>query len=499
MSAIDEFDFVSMPDLAVDEFGGAALAANDEFFAGRDHLLRTQPPEWREGVYTDRGKWMDGWETRRRRSPGHDWCVVRLGLPGVIQGIVVDTAYFRGNYPESCSIEATEITEALDLPALELATWHEILPRSPLAGDTKNRFAVDDDRRYTHVRLNIFPDGGVARLRVHGRVVPDWRRLRALGGVIDLAALEHGAWVESCSDMFFGSRANLIKPGPSRSMADGWETRRRRGEGNDWAIVRLAARGTVERIDLDTRHFRGNAPGRAVVEGWIGDTEPAPSGDVHWAWRTLVSSPTQPHTCHVFDEELRRIGAVSHVRLSVYPDGGVARLRVWGELVPESAVGLDALNALATEEATNALLRCCGSRQWAKTMAARRPFADAATLLALADRQWWRLDEAHWLEAFAAHPALGESGGGPWSASEQRGVTGASRELAAELARMNQVYRDKHGFVFLLCATGKSLENVLDALRSRLETPRAQEVRTAAEEQARITRLRLGKLLGELA
>ena len=497
--AIDPFDFVTLPDLAVEDLGGAAILANDEFFAEKENLLRAHAAEWREGVYTDRGKWMDGWETRRRREPGYDWCIVRLGLPGVIKGVVVDTAYFRGNYPESCSIEAAEIADSLDLGALAGATWTEILPRAPLSGDTKNRFAIDGDHRYTHLRLNIFPDGGVARLRVHGLVVPDWAKLRAIGGTIDLAALEHGAWVESCSDMFFGSRGNLIKPGPSRSMADGWETRRRRGPGNDWAIVRLAAPGTIERVVLDTRHFKGNAPGRAVLEGWIGSRDPESSGDAHPSWRQLVASKTQPHTRHVFDDAIRRIGAVSHVRLSVYPDGGVARLRVWGALVPEPAPGLTRLNALADGEAIAALTRCCGSSRWAREMAAARPFADVPSLLALSDRTWWRLDEADWLEAFAAHPVLGEKGGGAWSATEQKGVAAAAADVAAELSRGNATYLDKHGFIFILCATGKSADEMFDALRARLDTPRDVEIRTAAEEQAKISRLRLHKLLGELA
>jgi allantoicase len=258
-------NFLDLPDLACEAVGGAALACNDEFFAEKDNLLREHAAVWKDHAYTDRGKWMDGWETRRRRprsgahasadgagtsadtGGGHDWCIVRLGMPGVIRGVVIDTAFFRGNFPESCALHAAEIDDALDLGALETAAWTAILPRAKLEGDARNAFAVDAGRRFTHVRLEIFPDGGVARLRIHGEVVPRWSRLRALGGPIDLAALEHGAVVETCSDMFFGSRNNLIKPGPSRSMADGWETRRRRGPGNDWAIVRLAAMGSLER------------------------------------------------------------------------------------------------------------------------------------------------------------------------------------------------------------------------------------------------------------
>jgi allantoicase len=499
MTVADMFDFVDLPDLALEDLGGAVLVANDEFFAEKENLLRARPAEWKEHVYTDRGKWMDGWETRRRREPGYDWCVVRLGLPGIIKGVIVDTAYFRGNYPESCSIEATEIADTLDLGALAGAAWTEILPRSPLSGDTRNKFAIAADRRFTHVRLNIYPDGGVARLRIHGQVVPDLRRLHGGGGWVDLAALEHGAWVEGCSDMFFGSRGNLIKPGPSHSMADGWETRRRREPGNDWALIRLAAPGTVERIELDTSHFKGNAPGRAVIEGWIGEEQPQPAGDAHAAWRTLIATRTQPHTRHVFDDELRRIGVVSHVRLSVFPDGGVARLRVWGTLVPPPTPGLAKLNAMSAAEATAALVRCCGSSNWAAEMTASRPFADVASLLAAADRRWWQLEEADWLEAFAAHPPIGDKEGSAWSRDEQRGTTAITDAIAGELRSANQAYRERHGFVFLICATGKSAAEMLDVLRARIPAAHADEVRTAAEEQAKITRLRLAKLLAELA
>jgi allantoicase len=498
--------FADLPDLACETVGGAALACNDEFFAEKESLLREHAAVWKDHAYTDRGKWMDGWETRRRRpAPGpddHDWCVVRLGLPGAIRGVVVDTAFFRGNFPASCALYATEIDDALDLAALAAATWTPILPRAPLAGDTRNAFAIDaGDRRFTHVRLEIYPDGGVARLRVHGEVMPRWSRLAALGGPIDLAALEHGAVVETCSDMFFGSRGNLIKPGPSRSMADGWETRRRRGPGNDWAIVRLAATGTIERLEIDTSHFKGNAPGYATVEGV---RAPGVSADQLDGWRLLLGSPLQPHTRHVFDGELRRIGPVSHLRLSVFPDGGVARLRAHGTLAAGASAGLARLNAMPADDARAALRRCCGSSRWAEAMAASRPFEDPAALLRIAERTWWSLDEAAHREAFAAHPRIGETrtpaaGDPAWSAGEQRAAAGAADPVLAELAEANRAYFDRHGFLFIVCATGRSAEAMLADLRARLPGSLADELRTAAEEQIKITRLRLGKLLGELA
>ncbi|MCX5743535.1 MAG: allantoicase [Proteobacteria bacterium] len=491
-------DFTDLPDLAAEGVRGAAIACNDEFFAEKENLLKPGDAVWKDHLYTDKGKWMDGWETRRRREPGHDWCVIRLGMPGTIHGVVVDTAWFRGNFPESCRLSAATIggaagttDDALDLAQLDAATWVELLPQTKLAGDTKNKFRIDakhHHQRFTHVKLEIFPDGGVARLRIHGVVTPDWGKLRALGGPIDLAALENGAVVQTCSDMFFGSRNNLIKPGPSLSMADGWETRRRRGPGNDWAIVRLAAAGTLERVELDTTHFKGNAPGRIELEGRHGD------GD----WRLLVATPVQPHTRHFFDDALRRVGAITHLRVNVFPCGGIARLRAWGNLERLEA----AVPVLATLGAAE-YKRCCAATRWVDAMVAHHGFDDLATLLRTAERTWWRLGEADFLEAFAGHPKIGEAkvsstGDATWSRGEQRAAEGAAPDTTEELAELNRRYVEAHGFIFITCASGRSAAAMLAELRARVDRPRADELRTAAEEQIKITRLRLTRLVAEL-
>jgi allantoicase len=322
--------FTDYIDLAAERLGGAVLLANDEFFAPKESLLRAHAPEWREGEYTDRGKWMDGWETRRRRSPGHDWCIVRLGLPGTIHGVIVDTSFFRGNFPESCALDATTVTgtPGPDVLADETKTrWNTILQRSPLAGDSRNAFAIDGRPTATHLRLSIFPDGGVARLRVYGEPQFNAQRHHA-GSEVDLAAMEHGGFVVSCSDMFFGHRHNLILPGRSTHMGDGWETKRRRGPGHDWSIIRLGARGGIHRVEIDTDHFKGNAPGSAMLELTDAPVSRSALDEPGTPWTVaLPQTPLQPHTRHVFDVQA---GAATHARLSIFPDGGVARLRLYG-------------------------------------------------------------------------------------------------------------------------------------------------------------------------
>jgi allantoicase len=318
--------FLDLVDLASERLGGAVVAANDEFFAPKENLIKAAAPIGIDGKYTERGKWMDGWETRRRREPGHDWCVVRLGAPGVIRGVDVDTAFFKGNYPEACALDVCDLS-ARPSDDLEHAAWREVLARTDLSGDAHNLFAIAGASTATHVRLRIVPDGGVARLRLHGDVVADWTRL-ARRGEVDLAAVEHGGLVVACSDMFFGSRHNLIMPGEARNMGDGWETKRRRGPGHDWTIVRLGAAGTITRIEVDTRHFKGNAPGACSLEAC---SEPTMLTGDSVTWHELLArTPLLPHARHTFDDEVRTVAGVTHVRFNIYPDGGVGRLRLFG-------------------------------------------------------------------------------------------------------------------------------------------------------------------------
>jgi allantoicase len=329
-------DFTELIDLAAEKLGGAVVVANDEFFAPKENLLKASAPVFIEGKYTHLGKWMDGWETRRRRTPGFDCCIIRLGLPGIIRGVIVDTSHFKGNYPEHCSIEASAIE---GLPTEEQLTsysvrWSEILPTSALQGDSQNPFAIQRNERFTHLRFKIYPDGGVARLRVYGEVVPDWNRLTRSGGEIDLAAVENGGLVLSCSDMFFGHRHNLIMPGRAVNMSDGWETKRRRGPGHDWVIIKLGASGEIRRVEVDTAWFKGNFPESCLLEATNAANVPAVElSDLSVPWKSVLPrTGLQAHTRHFFEKEILDAGVVSHLRFNIFPDGGVSRLRVYGRI-----------------------------------------------------------------------------------------------------------------------------------------------------------------------
>ena len=477
-------DFRDFIDLASERLGGSVLYANDDFFAEKENLLKPGKAVWKEHEYTDRGKWMDGWESRRKRVPGHDFAIIRLGVPGIVRGVVVDTSFFRGNYPESCSIEGTYVRADAPVEQLLDAEWRGLLPRAPLQGDSENLFAVESSEAVTHLRFNIFPDGGVARLRVHGEVAPDWKIAGGLHGEVDLAAVENGGDVLACSDMFFGPKHNLIMPGRAHNMSDGWETRRRRGPGHDWVVVKLAAEGNVRRIELDTNHFKGNYPDTASIEGST-DAE-------HWI-ELLPRTKLQAHTRHFFIDELSTPGPFTHLRLNVYPDGGVSRMRVWGTATLEGrrAAAVRHVNALFS---AGQLRDVCASSRWVEQTAAARPFASWEEMTTACDRIWLGLDPADWQEAFAAHPRIGERKAG-WSSQEQSGTRGASDETMRRLAEGNRAYEEKFGHVYLVCATGKSAEEMLADLERRMKNDPQTELRIAAEEHAKITALRLEKLV----
>jgi allantoicase len=298
--------------------------------------------------------------------------------------------------------------------------------------------------------------------------------------------------------MFFGDAQNMLMPGPSRNMSDGWETRRRRGPGHDWAIVELGALGRVMRVELDTSHFKGNSPGQFTLEGCLADGATAETLRQDGAWWPILSrTRLLPHTRHLFQEELGLSGPLSHVRLQIFPDGGVARLRLWGrtERSHQLLVALARKNALSAADLVAELTRVCASPRWATLVGDGAPYPDLASLMAAGDRVWRKLDRDDWLAAFAAHPRIGDTGGSAWSQREQSGTVGAAPAVLTALADGNRAYEARFGHVYLVCATGKTADEMLADLERRMTNDPATELVIAAEEQRKITRLRLVKWL----
>src|SRR6185503_19689506 len=504
-------EFTHLIDLASSRLGGEAVATNDDFFAPKDNLLKPEPPIFIPDKYTDRGKWMDGWESRRRRTPGHDWCIVKLGLPGIIHSFVVDTAFFKGNYPSHCSIDGCGLPPGAD-PTRDDVTWHPVLERSELAGDWKNAFSIKDPRRFTHLRLNIFPDGGVARLHVMGEVLPDWTRILAAGAEIDLVAAVNGGYVVDVSDRFFGDARNMLMPYPAPNMGDGWETKRRRGPGHDWAIVRLGMQGAIRRVELSTAHYKGNYPDSASIEATVvKDESRGVSADVSTrataGWTgVLPQTKLQPDHLHAFADELGAGVHASHVRLNIFPDGGVSRFRVYGIPLPDARrqAVVRQLNAMDAPELRAAFADFCAAPAWIDRMTASRPFASAEAILAAADEAAKGVPDADWLEAFRHHPRIGErqaeriqsEAARGMSASEQGGVERAAAADVAALAEGNRAYEARFGYVFIVSAAGRTVPEMLAMLKERLGHDPAAELRVAAAEQQKITRLRLARLFG---
>lgn len=341
-----ELPFAGLTDLADRRLGAGVIAAGDEFFAERENLLRPGPRSSTRSTSDTRARSWTAGRPMRRRGPSaevphpdpadHDWALIRLGAPGVIGGLVVDTAHFRGNHPQAVSVEATSHSmsaapEDLLDPEVE---WTVLVPRTEVGGHAENAFAVHAERRFTHVRLRQYPDGGVARLRVYGEVVPDPGWLAELD-TFDLVALENGGSVEDASDRFYSPPEHTVLPGRSRQMDDGWETRRRRDTGNDWIRYRLVEQGVIRAVEIDTAYLKGNAAGWVSLS--IRDGEGGADG-TEGEWVQLVPRVRlQPDTVHRF--LVNQIPA-THVRLDIFPDGGISRLRLYGSLTARGAARL---------------------------------------------------------------------------------------------------------------------------------------------------------------
>ncbi len=494
--------FPHLTNLLSESLGGRVLATSDEWFAAASNLVRDSEPVFDPDAYCDTGKVMDGWESRRKRGPGHDWTILAMGAPGVPRAVDFDTANFTGNHAPFASLEGTNV-RGTALEGCEdgerlrdEAEWTPLIEPVSLALGASNPFPIDGAPTCTHVRLNIFPDGGVARLKLYGEV----RRPLSSDDSVDLAALANGGKALACSDMYFGVMDHLISPGRAADMRGGWETRRRRDGGHDWVLLRLARRGRLDRLLIDTNHFKGNFPDTCELEGIDWEDGPAPH---------LLSSPRwepilPPIKLAAHEErhiDLDDVGPFTHVRLIIRPCGGISRLRVFGRPAQTDDSLVEAWNALSDGDAVEAFLRCCGSRRWAERMAALRPFPHRGALLTEARRLWHTASTDDWLEAFAHHPRIGDrdpeelkakfAHTADLSEQEQAGVEGASETVLDALREGNLAYEQRFGHVFLVCATGLTAAEMLGMLRARIRNTPERELREAAEQQARITAIRL--------
>lgn len=310
--------------LASPQRGGAICSVSDEFFAPAKRMLADDAAVFIPDRYDQHGKWMDGWESRRKRTQGHDWCVARIS-PGVIKGVEIDTSHFTGNYPPAVMFEACSVEIEPD----ERTSWTVLVPKTDIDGDSVRFFAVNDEKTWSHVRLNIFPDGGIARLRVYGRPAMADRDIDREQWV-DLVSSAVGGSALECNNMHFGDMANLLSNRPVANMGDGWETRRRRHPGNDWVILKLGREGNIARVEVDTAFFRGNYPARCSLKGATPDANTDIVGDSESWDEILPPVALGPDQLHVFESQVINCGDVTHVRLDIYPDGGVARLRLLG-------------------------------------------------------------------------------------------------------------------------------------------------------------------------
>ncbi|GLQ06156.1 allantoicase [Sneathiella chinensis] len=323
-------DFVRRyTDLAQPSLGSEVIYATDDFFADKSRLIDPAEPVFYPDRYDDNGKWMDGWESRRKRGEGYDYCILRLGLPGIVHGVNIDTSHFTGNFPPAASIDACNVEGDPD----EQTEWTEIVASVSLGASRHHLVAVDSDATWSHLRLNIYPDGGVARLRVYGEINCNWDA-RDPDEIVDLAALVNGGRGIAASDQHYGSPTKTLAPGRGVNMGDGWETRRRREPGNDWAIIALGHPGVVSTVEVDTAHFKGNYPDRCSVQAAhvTGGTEQSLVTQSMF-WRTLLpEQKLSMHAIHSFTDEVEDLGPITHVRLNIIPDGGISRLRLFGKI-----------------------------------------------------------------------------------------------------------------------------------------------------------------------
>lgn len=315
-----------LTNLADDRIGAEIIDCSDDFFAEAKRMLQFNPPVFVEDKFDEHGKWMDGWETRRKRHAGYDWAIIKLAVAGRIKALDIDTTFFTGNYPASAAVEACYTPTG----NINDVKWQNILENNVLGPSNHHIFTIENEQVFTHIRLNIYPDGGVARFKVYGEVQI---QIQHRNESLDLLALENGGRVIAYSDAHFGHPRNLINPGRGMNMGDGWETKRRRAPGFDWCILALGQTGIIQKIDIDTAHFKGNYPAEMSIQAIYienaTDSQLIPQS-MFWPF-LLEAQPMQMDHIHGYVSEILKHEKISHIRINMIPDGGISRVRLWGK------------------------------------------------------------------------------------------------------------------------------------------------------------------------
>jgi len=315
--------------LASPKMGTKILAFSDDFFGEVTRMLNDKDPIFIEDKYDNHGKWMDGWESKRRRDGGNDWAILKLGSAGIISKIEIDTSYFTGNFPPFFSLEGiySETEPNKD------SNWKSLIAKTNLVGDCKNNFELNLKEKFNFVRLQIFPDGGVARIRLFGEVKYNWDEFNN-EEIIEISSLKLGGSILAYNNAHYGDVSALLSEGRGKTMGDGWETRRRREPGNDWIIIKLAQKGNIEKIEIDTAHFKGNYPDRASIQAISIDknitTKDLIQSSENWDV-ILDETKLTADNIHEYEINSNSKAEATHIRLNIYPDGGVSRLRIFGK------------------------------------------------------------------------------------------------------------------------------------------------------------------------
>ena len=316
-------------DLAQPRLGTKVLFKTDDFFASANRIISPTEPIFKEGVFDKHGKWMDGWESRRKRTKGHDYIILKLGKPGNIKKIDVDTSHFNGNQPSMVSIEGANSNS----DKINQLRWQPLLLRKKTKANSHHYFTVNSKKVFTHIKFNIFPDGGVARLKLYGSIS---KSNKLKNKKTNLASLLDGASVIACNNEHFGKAENILAPGKSKNMGDGWETRRRRGKGFDWLILNSLDGKEIDKIEISTHHFKGNFPSYCSLQAAylpaLKNSKQIVSSSVKWKY-LLKDAKLSPNKVHIFKNILMKQNKINFIKINIFPDGGISRFRIYGKNV----------------------------------------------------------------------------------------------------------------------------------------------------------------------